>query len=233
MTSILVSCTSAPKAKQSPTVESVLKRMARSYHSLKSYSDSGEVYDYRNGVRDAASKSFRIHFVRPDRLRFEMVDNIGSPYFPQDYQVLWSSGEATYTWWQSYPQIQTCRDARDAVAQFTGISLRSAHNIPSLFQANFGWQEYLSQISSPKILGEEGFEGIDCYRIQGGGRGGREFELWIGKSDHLIRKIQTTYSGSSTEEIHRGIMINQPISPEQLTFMPPLSPESQKKNVSN
>ena len=133
--------------------------------------------------------------------------------------VLW---DATYTWDQSYPQIQTSRDVTSAIAMFTGVSRRSVHNIPSLFQTNFGWQEYLYQLTSPRILGEEVFEQIDCYRIQGGGKGERQFEIWLGKPDYLIRKIRTTYAGSTSEEIHRGIAINEPISPEMLTFTPPM-----------
>lgn len=200
--------------------------MRQAYSSVSSYADSGVVYTYRNGVRNESSLSFRINFLRPDHLRFEMTDNIGSPHFPEDYKVLWSYGNATYTWAKSYPQIQTSRDVTSAIAQFTGISSRSAHNIPSLLQTNFGWQEYLYNISAAKILGEEVFEGVDCYHIQGEGKGGRRFDLWLGKADYLIRKVQTTYDPNlSEEEIHRGIAINQPISPEMLRFTPPMSAE--------
>jgi hypothetical protein len=66
---------------------------------------------------------------------------------------------------------------------------------------------------------------VDCYHLEGDGKGGRHFDLWLGKSDYLIRKVQTTYPDFSTEEIHRGIAINQPISPEMLRFTPPMSVE--------
>jgi len=234
---ILVSCSTAKTPQEptstrgsSPPAEAVLKRMARVYISVKSYADSGEVYDYRNGVREPDTMSFRIHFVRPDHLRFEMTKYIGSPYFPKTYYVLWSYGNATYTWCQSYPQIETCRDVTSAITQFTGISDRSVHNIPSLLQTNFGWQEYLYHLTSPRILGEEVFEQADCYRIQGGGKGERQFEIWLGKSDYLIRKIRTTYPGFSSEEIHRGIAINEPTSPDMLSFTPPMSIENQRQN---
>src|SRR5664279_2104215 len=88
-TLMLVSCSTASKVKKppvaqahNPSAESLLKRMARAYGSARSYTDSGEVYDYHNGVRDSTSIRFRIHFVRPDRLRFEMTQNVGSPYQP-------------------------------------------------------------------------------------------------------------------------------------------------------
>lgn len=229
-TSMLVSCSTAPKAKKppvaqahNPSAESLLKRMARAYGSARSYTDSGEVYTYQNGVRDSASTRFRIHFVRPDRLRFEMLQNIGSPYQPQRYTMIWSDGNWTYSWEQGYPRVATSRDVTAVIAQFTGVSGRAVHNIPSLLQANFGGQEYLYRISSPKVLGEDVFEETDCYRIQGKGRGERLLEIWVGKSDHLIRKVRTTYSDSSREEVHHGIAINQPVSPLMLSFTPPMS----------
>jgi hypothetical protein len=230
ITSMLVSCSTVPKAKTppmaqtpSPSAESLLKRMARAYGSARSYTDSGEVCDYHNGVRDSASIRFRIHFARPDRLRFEMMQNIGSPYQPERYTVIWSDGNWTYSWSPPYPGVATSHDVTAVIAQFTGVSGRAVHNIPSLLQANFGGQEYLNRISSPEVLGEDVFEKTACYRIQGKGRGERLLEIWIGKSDYLIRKVQTTYSTFSSEEIHRGITINQPVSPLMLSFTPPMS----------
>ena len=100
---MLVSCSTASALKKSQlteapagSAESVLKQMGRVYASIKSYADSGVVYYSRNGVRDESSISFRIHYLRPDHLRFEMTDNIGSPYQPEVYSVLWSYGNATY-----------------------------------------------------------------------------------------------------------------------------------------
>jgi len=235
ITLMLASCSTTPKAgrppvAQAPNPSTLLERMARAYGSVKSYADSGVVYEYRNGAREEASINFRIHYARPGHLRFEMTDNIGSSHFPEDYRVLWSYGNATYSWWQSYPQIQTSRDVTTAIAGFTGISRRSVHNIPSLLQTNFGWQEYLYKISSPRVVGEEVFEQIDCYRIEGEGKGERRFEIWVGKSDSLVRKVRTTYPTFSSEEIHRGIAINQPISPEMLSFSPPMSAANNAKN---
>ena len=111
-TSMVVSCATAPEAKKppvaqahNPSAESLLKRMARVYGSARSYTDSGEAYDYHNGIRDSASIHFRIHYVRPDRLRFEMTQNVGSPYQPERYTVIWSDGNWTYSWQQSYADV--------------------------------------------------------------------------------------------------------------------------------
>jgi len=237
VTSMLVSCSTAPKAKTSPvaqtpnpSAEAVLKQMAQVYASVKSYSDSGLVTYYHNNERDEASISFQIHYARPDHLRFDMTANIGSSHFPEEHKVFWSDGKATYSWWQSDAQLHTWPSVMHQISGFTGISGRSAHNIPSLLQTNFGWQEYLNKITSPKFLGDETFERVNCFRIQGGGRGKRQFEIWIGKSDLLIRKIRTTYPTFTNEEIHRDIIVNQTIPLEMLTFTPPKSIDNHGKD---
>jgi outer membrane lipoprotein-sorting protein len=226
--SVLLSCATTPEARKplvgqnsSPVAKSILKRMARTYASVKSYADSGVVHTYQNGVDDPASLSFSIRYLRPDHFKFEMTQNIGSPYFPETYTVMWYNGNATYYWEREHPQLVTRDDVTSTIATFTGVSSRSAHNIPSLLQKNFGWQEYLYDLASPTVLGEEVLEHVDCYRVQGVGRGERRFELWLGKSDYLIRKIKTTYPNFYTEEIHQGIAIDRPMSREMLTFSPP------------
>jgi outer membrane lipoprotein-sorting protein len=215
---------------EDPVAESLLRRMAEAYASAKSYSDTGVVFHYHKERRDPSSTAFRIVFVRPDHLRFEMTNNVGSHHLPEEYSVLWSDGRSTCSWSQSDHQIKTNGDVLAGISGFTGISGRSVHNIPSLLQKDFGWQEYLYEISSPRALGDEVFEKTNCYRIQGRGTGNRQFEIWLGKSDYLIRKIRTTYPDWQAEEIHRNIAIDQQISPDMLTFTPPKLSESPAKN---
>ena len=208
--------------------EAVLQRMAGVYSSLSSYSDSGIVYHCDK--RHPDSTSFRIYFVRPAHFRFEMTNNVGSPHLPQDYKVLWSDGTQTSDWWQSIPQIRTNRDTLTGIKGFTGISSRAVHNVPSLLQTNFGWQEYLSQISSPTLLGDESVQKTDCYHVQGEGKAKRRFELWIGKADYLIRKVRTTHPDFCDEEVHQNIRINEQISSDMFVFTPMKPSEIPAKN---
>ena len=216
---------------QAPGVsaEAILQRMADAYSSLSSYSDSGTVHHCDKSRPD--NTSFRIYFVRPACIRFEMTNNVGSPYFPQDYKVLWSDGTQTSEWWQSIPQIRTNRDTLTGIKGFTGISSRAVHNVPSLLQTNFGWQEYLSEISSPTLLGDESVEKIDCYHVQGEGKAKRRFELWIGKADYLIRKVRTTHDPDfCEEEVQQNIRLNEQISSNMFVFTPMKAGEIHAKN---
>ena len=222
-------CTAHAQAQGTESgAQAILQRMADVYSSLSSYSDSGMVYHCDK--RDPTSTSFRIYFVRPDHLRFEMTNNVGSPHFPEDYKVLWSDGSQTGDWWQSNPQIGTNRDAITGIMGFTGISSRAVHNVPSLLQTNFGWQEYLNKISSPTLLGDESVEKTDCYHVQGEGKAKRRFELWIGKADYLIRKVRTTYPDLCDEEVHQNIKINEQISSDMFVFTPMKPSEIPAKN---
>ena len=223
-------CTSFVNAQvEAPAAETLLRRMTDAYASTKSYSDNGVVFHFHKSKRDPDSTPFSIVFLRPDHLRFEMTNGVGSPYLPQTRSVLWSDGNSAQTWDESSQEVRTSRDAVRQISCFTGISSRSVHNVSSLLQKNFGWQEYLYQISSPRVVGEELFGGTNCYRIEGRGRAMRQFEIWIGKTDYLIRKIRTTHPDWQDEEIHENIVINQQISTTVFTFTPPGSREGRAK----
>jgi hypothetical protein len=151
-----------------------------------------------------------------------MTNGVDSRFHPCP-AVFWSNGIKTYFWMGTRGPVQTNLSVIQGISGLTGISYRSAHNIPSLLQTNFAWQERLFEISSPKVLGGEVFEKTDCYRIQGAGRGKREYEIWIGKSDYLLRKIKTTYPGSWDEEVHQDIRLDQQVSADNL-ILPPAKP---------
>ena len=46
------------------------------------------------------------------------------------------------------------------------------------------------------------------------------YDIWIGKEDHLIRKLVANYSGNVMEEVHREIVVNQPIDMKVFRFAP-------------
>jgi outer membrane lipoprotein-sorting protein len=231
-TFLLIASLSAPVVQaqeRDVAAESLLQHMAQAYAAVSSYSDSGSVHGNDKDGPDPSSVGFRIYFSRADGFRFDLTNNVGSPHFPPTHKVLWCKGKESYQWWQDFPEIVTNRDVFSGISGFTGISSRSAHNIPSLLETNFGWQEYLYQISSPKVVGDEVVDGTDCFRVRGKGRAGRTFEIWLSKSDYFVRKIKTTYPDLSHEEIHRGIEINQQISRNVFN----LSPEAPSETSTN
>jgi hypothetical protein len=60
---------------------------------------------------------------------------------------------------------------------------------------------------------------VECYRVSGGFNGD-PYEIWIGRGDHLVRKIYAKYRDHQMEEIHRDIAVNQPLALGEFRFRP-------------
>jgi len=76
------------------------------------------------------------------------------------------------------------------------------------------------------LVGEEVFEGVLCYHIKGAHPNGEIYELWIGKSDLLLRKVRQVTKDSNNirteEEIRRNIHVNEPIANALFDYKPPI-----------
>jgi hypothetical protein len=59
------------------------------------------------------------------------------------------------------------------------------------------------------VVAVAGFEGVECYRIAGERPRTGRVELWIGRDDAMIRRIQRTLAGLEVEEIRREIQIGR------------------------
>ena len=70
-------------------------------------------------------------------------------------------------------------------------------------------------------LGEERFEGEDCYVVRGAHPHHFNITMWIGKRDFLLRKTRKmNRDGSYAEEIRRGVILNGEIPPETFNYTP-------------
>src|SRR4029079_17025634 len=83
-----------------------------------------------------------------------------------------------------------------------------AYHVPTLLQPSYGGARRIHQLESPTLLEDETVDGVECHHLRG------EFhhdpyELWIGKEDHLLRKLLANYRGNIMEEKHREIVVTQ------------------------
>ncbi len=60
---------------------------------------------------------------------------------------------------------------------------------------------------------------MPCYHLTGDWNGDA-YEVWIGQADHLLRKIRAKYKDHELEEIHREIVLNQPVDRAVFRFAP-------------
>jgi hypothetical protein len=187
----------------------MLERVAVVYAAVASYEDSGVVliHDPRKDQPDEIT--FQTAFVRPDLLRFDWVRH--HPYPPLRHiktaSSIWPSVSGTHFIALGDREPKEL-DLNMACAGATGVSRGSAVNIPRLLTRTLQGSR-LVDLADVKLMGTEIFEGVACHRIDGRNARGTGYEVYVGETDHLIRRIITRIPGATpTEEIHRDIRIN-------------------------
>ncbi|HEV3410816.1 MAG TPA: DUF2092 domain-containing protein [Chthoniobacterales bacterium] len=194
--------------------EALLQQMEAKYAALKSYQDT-TVARYRNPDGAAGAQAeCKIWFSRPSFFRID-GESRRAPDAPPRREVIWSDGETSRAW-------STAR----AVTNLPKIQLAGskmfgtyAYHVPTLLNATYGGERRLHQLTAAKLNGEETIDGVVCHRIKGEWLGD-PYEVWLGKTDFLVRKIVANYKGYEMEETHRDIVVDQPILKKVFLFAP-------------
>ena len=208
------------------TAQSLLQQMERAYAAAQTYSDNS-VALYRNPDGSERSKvDFKIWFARPASFRVD-AQSTRPEGGPPRREVMWTDGEKARAWALGKPVVNLDR------IQIAGSRMFGtyAYHVPTLLEASYGGKKRLHELGSPSLAGEETVDGVDCYRIRGDFHGD-PYELWLGKSDRLVRKLVATYAGNQMEEIHREVAVNAAIPPDVFKFAPenePLPPPAEKE----
>lgn len=210
-------CASILTAQESPApnpAEKILQEMLAAYSSAESYSDQSTAFYRGLDGTPGLAVNFRVWFARPDKFR---VDAESRPpgRTAARREVMWSDGQKTRAWATSLavknlPRVQLVG---------SGLFGTYAYHVPSLLKEAYGARRRIHELAEAQLAGEEEFEGVACHRITGKFEGD-PYELWIGKADHLVRKIVARYRDHELEEIHREIALNQPIPPDVFDFAP-------------
>ncbi len=197
-----------------PDAASILREMEQTYALAKTYAgESTATYRHPDG-KEQLTVSFRIWFARPTDFRIDADSKrVGAERGRRE--VLWSNGSATRTWATGKP-VATLSKVQIAGSGMFGTY---AYHVPTLLDASYGGRRRLHELTEPELVGEEEFEGIACHRVKGKWEGDT-YEVWLGKDDHLVRKILATYSDHVLEEIHHEIELDQPIPKDTFRFAP-------------
>ena len=196
------------------SAESLLRQMAAAYARAQTYSDNSAVV-YRNPDGTERSRvSFRIWFARPGRFRID-AQSTRADGGASRREVMWADGEKARAWASDKPVVNLDK------IQIAGSRMFGtyAYHVPTLLEASYGGSKRIHELSSPELAGEETLDGVECHRIRGQFHGD-PYELWLGKSDHLLRKVVATYAGNQMEETHREVTVNAPIPPQMFQFAP-------------
>lgn len=193
---------------------SLLKKMQAAYSAVSSYSDEISVHFRNPDLSAGAQAEGKVWFQRPSLFRID-AQSRRAPDAPPKREVMWADGKSVRSWSTTNP-VSTHAKVQLAGSKMFGTY---AYHVPTLLDASFGGPRRLHQLDDPTMNGEEIFEGTDCYRIRGTWLGD-PYEVWLGKNDFFVRKINADYKGYGMEEIHRHIAIDQNIPKEAFQFAP-------------
>ncbi len=205
--------------------EEIIKKMEKKYSSCASYRDTGvvtTVFNQDSGKTRTAEVLFNTYLVRPDRFRFDWRSKHPIPNAPFRQSVVWHNGKSAYLYLEP-DMYEPMVDLKMAIAGATGVSDGAAYHVPLMLLPDLDGS-LSSRTSSPKLVGEETFEGVECYVIEIVLRGKQPQTMWIGKQDFLLRRVHQEKKNDDfstvRDEIHRKIVLNGEIEEELFQFDP-------------
>ena len=219
-----------PQQKDDATT--ILNRMFGAYTRFASYQDEGIlVHTIDEPTGGTIEKMpFKTFFKTPNLFRFEWTDygiaKVGKT------KIIWFNGKDAFSYWE--PDIYEKEKTPGlAIAGATGISYGAVHTVLDLLIPEERGGSILKRLTSVSLLGEELFEGTPCYRIKAT-LDDDLVELWIGKSDFLLRKFRQEAKFRDglriTEEIRRKIQVDQSIPEAIFNYKPPI-PLTPRKEI--
>lgn len=206
-------------ANESP--KELLSRTIATYASLNSYSDTGVVLGYRQGA-EPQETTFETAFARPGRFKFSWIAH--HPYPPLRHvkwrSVFWANDLEVYIWHmydEPSSKAQSVASLELAVAGATGVSSGSAVSVATLLMPNIRATS-VRDLKDVRALGIEDVDGTPCYHLVGSLKGFGEQDVWIAKTDFLIRKIRSMILDTPYEEIRRNVKYNVSLPSDTFTF---------------
>lgn len=203
---------------------SILNNMFRVYSRLGSYQDEGLLVTTNDGPTGGTIEKmpFKTSFKRPNLFLFEWTDytisKLGRTH------VIWSNGKESFTYWE--PDLYEKAESLSlAVAGATGITARTVNTVSDLLLPDELGPSTLKGLTKISILGDEVIEGVRCYHLKATAVD-EPVELWIGKTDFLLRKFrrETKFSDTLriTEQLRRKIQVDHSLPELVFNYKPPI-----------
>lgn len=181
----------AVNGESDPSAEDVLAIVAETYGNCSSYIDSGTATlttTYKNGRESKTRCKFKTSYIRGKKFRFAYRLNVfdlgyGGPV------VLIHDDQATKVKLEGKDEFEVQESLGAAVARLTGVSVGTAHTVPSLLMPKeIGGRKILS-LRDITPLKTEKVAQKSCYKIEGSIHGSK-IVMWIDKSTYLLAKIE-------------------------------------------
>ncbi len=147
-----------------PSASAILYQVARHYEQYQSYQDEGQMSSWYISVPLIFRTwiDFKTAFNRPSQFRFEYRE---SGLADKAY-VVWRRNSEVQTWWWLDDRHEKPVDLSCAIAGATGVSGKTAHNIPSLLLPKEIKGHKLTHSTDAYRISDSTYLGNSCYRIQ-------------------------------------------------------------------
>lgn len=217
-----------------PDAKEILDKMFKTYSQFASYQDEGTLITTRDHATGGTIEKmpFKTFFKRPNLFRFEWTD-YGITKLGRT-KMIWSNGKEAFTYWEP-DNYEKEESLSMAVAGATGITSLTVNTIFDLLLPDEMGGSIFKRLVNVSLAGEDEFEGVSCYRIKATG-GDEPYELWIGKTDFLLRKLRRESKVDDTlwiyEDVRRKIQLDQSIADVVFNYKPPIPLTPRKDTVS-
>lgn len=222
---LLVATGSGAFAQTSPlSAEEIVRKMTNNYASVNTYQDVGTVSIVKDinvykgkswedvlliqDFEKSTKVSFKSYFQRPDRFRFEWIDNQSMVTRPS---VVWSDGKNAYSWRTNYDDNDDIFiwDKESTLQWAINEETRGSMSVADiLYNMLTGSKEFYSfnKMTLPRIAREESVAGRACYVILGY-ISNDPWALWIDKETFILRRYRMQIAtGSFDESVNTNYM---------------------------
>jgi len=192
---------------QEPEALEILSRVAAAYRSLDAYQDKGTV------KTEVQTIAFETKYRKPNLFAFHWTEQLATtPPLTSSYAI-WSDGVNAYECYR-YNQpggkgIQMGEDLRSVVAGATGISLGTAHRVPSFFNGVDSGYDPIA-MRDPVLDGGETIGDTPCWRVRGKGR--TDLDTIVALGNGLLEKERSGMKISALKLVAAGIKPPKPSS---------------------
>jgi outer membrane lipoprotein-sorting protein len=202
---LLLLAAAGTAAADEPDAAAIFQQMKEHYSQMKTYQDQGVVVWI--GPKSKDETPFVTHFDRAQGIRFAF----SSPGRPKG--VMWANGTGAFFQFENEEKPKQYAKLDTMVAAATGVSLGSASIVSGLLTPGGKWGE-MAYLKDPKHLGSEAIDGVACHHLQLTDPGsGTVREIWIGKDDHVLRRLKKQFGDAVVDEFHREIKVNAAVDP--------------------
>jgi outer membrane lipoprotein-sorting protein len=189
----------------------IMAQVVAAYHSVPSYSDTGTIVDRAGRGGFEMKVRFETFFKRPSKLRFNWTIENNNVRRHRHNAMIRSDGTTTWTSYSFRGSRPERKDSLDlAVAGAIGASLGSAHRIPRLLIDQIT-SFRMDELKDLRIRSYEPADEVECVVLVGERAVGTEVTVWVGRQDHLIRRIEERSRHDVLVETRTRILVNQDI----------------------